>query len=157
MDLREQIRIAIGGALAAQEGSDGAADAVMEVLAKQKPLDAGSDVFRSAFEAALKAGNWPATRQGDGYRSPSTQIAWRIAFSTVNRLKLHLAPGAQPAPSVPEVTDAMIEAIESRAEQSYRRHHGGTRGQQIVPADALSWHIIHATRKVLSETPEAKP
>ena len=35
MDLREQIRIAIGGALAAQEGSDGAADAVLEVLAKQ--------------------------------------------------------------------------------------------------------------------------
>ena len=103
MDLREQIRVAIGGALAAQEGSDGAADAVMEVLAKQEPFDADSDVFRSAFEAALKAGNWPATRQGDGYRSPSTQIAWRIAFSTVNRLKLYLAPGAQaqPAPSVP--------------------------------------------------------
>ena len=37
MNLREQIRIAIGGALAAQEGSDGAADAVMEVLAKQEP------------------------------------------------------------------------------------------------------------------------
>ena len=95
MDLREQIRIAIGGALAAQEGSDGAADAVLEVLAKQEPFDADSDVFRGAFEAALKAGNWPATRQGDGYRSPSTQIAWRIAFSTVNRLKLYLAPGAQ--------------------------------------------------------------
>ena len=101
MDLREQIRLAIGGALAAQEGSDGAAGAVMEVLAKQEPFAADSDVFRSAFEAALKAGNWPATRQGDGYRSPSTQIAWRIAFSTVNRLKLYLAPGAQaqPAPS----------------------------------------------------------
>ena len=64
-------------------------------MEKQAPLDAGSDVFRSAFEAALKAGNWPATRQGDGYRSPSTQIAWRIAFSTVNRLKLYALPGAQ--------------------------------------------------------------
>ena len=64
-------------------------------MEQQAPLDAGSDVFRSAFEAALKAGNWPATRQGDGYRSPSTQIAWRIAFSTVNRLKLYLAPGAK--------------------------------------------------------------
>ena len=64
-------------------------------MEKQEPLDAGSDVFRSAFEAALKAGNWPATRQGDGYRSPSTQIAWRIAFSTVNRLKLYALPGAQ--------------------------------------------------------------
>ena len=64
-------------------------------MENQEPFDANSDVFRSAFEAALKAGNWPATRQGDGYRSPSTQIAWRIAFSTVNRLKLYLAPGAK--------------------------------------------------------------
>ena len=64
-------------------------------MEQQEPFDADSDVFRSAFEAALKAGNWPATRQGDGYRSPSTQIAWRIAFSTVNRLKLYLAPGAK--------------------------------------------------------------
>ena len=39
------------------------------------------------------------TRQGDGYRSPSTQIAWRIAFSTVNRLKLYALPGAQPSPT----------------------------------------------------------
>jgi hypothetical protein len=69
--------------------------AKIEAMEKQEPLDAGSDVFRSAFEAALKAGNWPATRQGDGYRSPSTQIAWRIAFSTVNRLKLYPAPGAK--------------------------------------------------------------
>ena len=67
----------------------------MEKQEQQEPFDADSDVFRSAFEAALKAGNWPATRQGDGYRSPSTQIAWRIAFSTVNRLKLYLDPGAK--------------------------------------------------------------
>ena len=64
-------------------------------MEQQEPFDADSDVFRSAFEAALKAGYWPAARQGDGYRSPSTQIAWRIAFSTVNRLKLYLAPGAK--------------------------------------------------------------
>lgn len=64
-------------------------------MEKQAPFDADSDVFRSAFEAALKAGYWPATRQGDGYRSPSTQIAWRIAFSTVNRLKLYALPGAK--------------------------------------------------------------
>ena len=64
-------------------------------MEKQEPFDADSDVFRSAFEAALKAGNWPATRQGDGYRAPSTQIAWRIAFSTVNRLKLYALPGAK--------------------------------------------------------------
>ena len=64
-------------------------------MEQQEPFDADSDVLRSAFEAALKAGNWPATRQGDGYRSPSTQIAWRIAFSTVNRLKLYARPGAK--------------------------------------------------------------
>ena len=80
-------------------------------MEKQAPFDADSDVFRSAFEAALKAGNWPATRQGDGYRSPSTQIAWRIAFSTVNRLKLYLAPGAQPAPSVPDVPAKSLKPV----------------------------------------------
>ena len=69
--------------------------AKVEAMEKQEPFDADSDVFRSAFEAALKAGYWPMTRQGDGYRSPSTQIAWRVAFSTVNRLKLYLAPGAK--------------------------------------------------------------
>ena len=69
--------------------------AKIAAMERQEPFDANSDVFRGAFEAALKAGNWPATRQGDGYRSPSTQIAWRIAFSTVNRLKLYLAPGAK--------------------------------------------------------------
>ena len=66
-------------------------------------------------------------------------------------------PGAQPAPIVPEISDDLIEVIESRAEQSYRRHHSGIRGQQVTPADALSWHIIHATRDVLAATPEAKP
>ena len=67
----------------------------IEAMERQEPFDADNDVFRSAFEAALKAGNWPATRQGDGYRSPTTQIAWRIAFSTVNRLKLYARPGAK--------------------------------------------------------------
>ena len=70
--------------------------------------------------------------------------------------KLYALPGAQPAPSIPEISDDLIEAIESRAEQSYRRHHGGIRGQQLTPADALSWHIIHATRDVLAAAPEAK-
>ncbi len=69
--------------------------AKIEAMEKQEPFDADSDVFRSAFEAALKAGYWPAARQGDGYRSPSTQIAWRLASSTIDRLKLYLAPGAQ--------------------------------------------------------------
>ena len=73
-------------------------------------------------------------------------------------IPLYLAPGAQPAPSIPEISDDLIEVIESRAEQSYRRHHGGIRGQQVTPADALSWHIIHATRDVLATAAqEAKP
>ena len=84
--------------------------AKIEAMERQEPLDAGSDVFRSAFEAALKAGNWPATRQGDGYRSPSTQIAWRIAFSTVNRLKLYALPGAQP--QLNEIKIALQRALE---------------------------------------------
>jgi hypothetical protein len=85
-------------ALRVAKGWEDKCDALRAKIAemeRQEPLDADSDVFRSAFEAALKAGNWPAARQGDGYRSPSTQIAWRIAFSTVNRLKLYLAPGAK--------------------------------------------------------------
>ena len=64
-------------------------------MEQQEPFDADSGVFRSAFEAALKAGYWPAARQGDGYRSPSTQIAWWLASSTIDRLKLYLAPGAK--------------------------------------------------------------
>ncbi len=81
-------------ALMAKQERD-ALRAKVEEMERQEPFDAEGDVFRSAFEAALKAGNWPATRQGDGYRSPSTQVAWRIAFSTVNRMKLYLAPGAK--------------------------------------------------------------
>ena len=83
----------------------------VEAMEKQEPFDADSDVFRSAFEAALKAGNWPATRQGDDYRSPSTQFAWRITFSTVNRLKLYLAPGAQPAPSFADAYQGAMEDV----------------------------------------------
>ena len=66
-------------------------------------------------------------------------------------------PGAQNVPSVPDISDDMIEAIESRAEQSYRRHFSGCRGQQATPADDISWHVIHATREVLVEAMEAKP
>ena len=77
------------------EAERDALQAKVEAMEKQEPFDADSDVFRSAFEAALKAGNWPATRQGDGYRAAYTHIAWRIAFSTVNRLKLYARPGAK--------------------------------------------------------------
>ena len=87
----------------------------IEATEKQGPVAVDINAFRSAFEAALKDRNWPATRQGDGYLSPSTQSAWRIAFSTVNRLKLYLAPGAQPTPSIPEgwlraVDEALVVA-----------------------------------------------
>jgi hypothetical protein len=68
--------------------------AKIEAMEKQGPVAVDINAFRSAFEAALKDRNWPATRQEDGYLSPSTQSAWRIAFSTVRRLQLYLAPGA---------------------------------------------------------------
>ena len=62
MNLREQIRIAIGGALAAQEGSDGAADAVMEVLAKQEPAgtlhDDGYFVWRKTAPHQSNYAGW---------------------------------------------------------------------------------------------------
>ena len=70
-------------------------------------------------------------------------------------MPLYALPSAQRTQSVPDISDDIIEAIESRAEQSYRRHHSGIRGQQITPADDLSWHIIHATRSVLVEAMEA--
>ena len=79
MDLREQIRIAIGGALAAQEGSDGAADAVMEVLAKQGPVAWCTTDETGTFVEAL------GMNQSRRFDTP-----------------LYLAPGAQPAPSVPD-------------------------------------------------------
>lgn len=78
MDLREQIRIAIGGALAAQEGSDGAADAVMEVLAKQRPAA------------------WCVTDE-TGTVVEALGMNQSRRFDTA----LYLAPGAQPAPSEP--------------------------------------------------------
>ena len=123
--------------------------AKIEAMERQEPLDAGSDVFRSAFEAALKAGNWPATRQGDGYRSPSTQIAWRIAFSTVNRLKLYLATGAQahPAPSVPEGWKLVpIEPTPTMITAALESSH------------AINAHRAeHCYRAMLAAAPEAKP
>ena len=78
MNLREQIRIAIGGALAEQGGSDGAADAVLAVLAKHEPvatvIKKGADRYwMSEWMSTLPDGTHP----------------------------LYLAPGAQPAPSVP--------------------------------------------------------
>lgn len=92
-----------------------------------------SEAFEKHFSQSFTDREWRA-------ESGTWAAAWKAA-------KNH---GAQPAPSIPEISDDLIEVIESRAEQSYRRHHGGIRGQQVTPADALSWHIIHATRDVLA-------
>ena len=86
MDLRKQIRIAIGGALAAQEGSDGAADAVMEVLAKQEPY-----AFAVNFPESSRV---ELVHDLDEAYEDMTYEAYEVR-------KLYLAPGAQPAPSVP--------------------------------------------------------
>ena len=83
MDLRKQIRIAIGGALAAQEGSDGAADAVMEVLAKQESV---AWTTRLALELGSSALGFNACR-GNLWGDKG--------------IPLYALPGAQPAPSVP--------------------------------------------------------
>ena len=93
--LKERIIDSLGATLNAVASERDTLRARIEAMERQEPFDADSDVFRSAFEAALKAGNWPATRQGDGYRAAYTHIAWRIAFSTVNRLTLYSRPGAK--------------------------------------------------------------
>ena len=67
----------------------------IEQMERQEPFDADRPEFRRAFDAALKTGNWPTERQNFGYRSPMSQMAWQVAFCTVNNLKLYLAPGAK--------------------------------------------------------------
>ena len=93
--LKEGVIDSLGVTLTAVVNERDELQAKVEAMEKQEPFDADSDVFRSSFEAALKAGNWPATRQGDGYRAAYSHIAWRISFSTVNRLKLYALPGAK--------------------------------------------------------------
>jgi hypothetical protein len=116
-------------------------------------------------EEATIPGAHPAPSFADAYQGAMEEVAiWKrraLEAEYLNRKfiaeingPMHMGEPAQPAPSVPELSDDLIEAIESRAEQSYRRHHGGIRGQQVTPADALSWHIIHATRSVLVEAME---
>lgn len=67
-------------------------------MEKQEPFDADHPEFRRAFDAALKTGNWPTERKNFGYRSPMSQMAWQVAFCTVNNLKLYAIPGAQNVP-----------------------------------------------------------
>lgn len=73
------------------------AEAKLAELEGYEPFDVDDahGRFREAFEATLKYGNWPLKRKGHGYRSPMTQMAWDVAFGTVNRLKLC----ARPVPS----------------------------------------------------------
>ena len=70
------------------------AEAKLAELEEQEAfdVDAAHGRFREAFEATLKYGNWPLKRKGHGYRSPMTQMAWDVAFGTVNRLKLYASP-----------------------------------------------------------------
>lgn len=55
-------------------------------MEKQEPFDADSPEFRRAFDAALKTGHWPLERKNFGYRSTMSQMAWQVAFCTVNNL-----------------------------------------------------------------------
>ena len=91
MDLREQIRIAIGGALAAQEGSDGAADAVMDVLAKQQ-----------------RPAAWCSTDE-TGTIIEALGMNQSRRFDTALYLAL---PGAKPAPSVPDAVMAALDNLD---------------------------------------------
>lgn len=94
MDLREQIRIAIGGALAAQEGSDGAADAVMEVLTKQQ-----------------RPAAWCATDE-TGTVVEALGMNQSRRFDTA----LYLALGARPAPRAPTSLLVAIEDLVTQME-----------------------------------------
>jgi hypothetical protein len=60
-------------------------------------FDADDPKFREAFEAALVSHNYPATRKGDLYRSSVVNMAWFIAYSVVNRLRLYTSPATPTA------------------------------------------------------------
>jgi len=48
--------------------------------------------------------------------------------------------------------DAAIERIYDNARRSFRRHMGNVRGQQVMQADAIEYHIINATLDELRDT-----
>jgi hypothetical protein len=60
-------------------------------------FDADDPKFREAFDAALASHNYPATRKGDLYRSSVVNMAWFIAYSVVNRLRLYASPATPTA------------------------------------------------------------
>ena len=82
--------------------------AELKALREQVPFDAGEARFRDAFDAAIRRGDWPSARNGYGYRSPMTQMAWQASFCTVNRLGLY----AHPVPAR-ELTDKECASITS--------------------------------------------
>jgi hypothetical protein len=141
---------------------------IQEALRQQQEINLSDPVVQKRLAAQwgyVPADAQPAPSFADAYQGAMEDVViWKkraLEAEDLNRKFIaeingptHMGEPAQPAPSVPELSDDLIEAIESRAEQSYRRHHGGIRGQQVTPADALSWHIIHATRSVLVEAME---
>ena len=118
MDLRKQIRIAIGGALAAQEGSDGAADAVMEVLAKQEPY-----AFAVNFPESSRV---ELVHDLDEAYEDMTYEAYEVR-------KLYLAPGAQPAPSMPDTHNDMVMGLDYQGAMSCARQRANQEAGLLYP------------------------
>jgi len=83
--------------------------AELKALREQVPFDAGEARFRDAFDAAIRRGDWPSARNGYGYRSPMTQMAWQASFSTVNRLGLYAHP--VPTRELTGAVDALAQHI----------------------------------------------
>lgn len=90
-------------------------------MAQRAPLT--EQQIRESFEHTVRALNLPLDRRGDGYRSTYTNIAWRVAFGTVNRLHRSMAQRVplsteqihalvQPMDWPPSVTE-IIRAVES--------------------------------------------
>ncbi len=83
--------------------------AELKALREQVPFDAGEARFRDAFDAAIRRGDWPSARNGYGYRSPMTQMAWQASFCTVNRLGLYAHP--VPTRELTGAVDALAQHI----------------------------------------------
>lgn len=109
-----------------QDAQISALAAKLKELEGQEPFDASNEKLRVAFEVALDASNWPKDRKGHGYRSPMTQMAWGVAFSTVNLLSLF----ARPVPAEP-VNARLVEALK-RAKNSIVAF-------KFVPGGANCW------------------
>jgi Zn finger protein HypA/HybF involved in hydrogenase expression len=86
-----------------------------EAIKEGAVFDADDPKFREAFDAALKANNYPYVRKGELYRSPTINIAWFIAYSVVNRLKLYT--------SQTTATQAAVAAAMRKAEEVCEEQH----------------------------------